>query len=58
MHIPLIRMDVAIKTEKGPAAPRISLRGRISKLRIKIPSGGIQAVRKMEAICVEPLHTY
>jgi hypothetical protein len=52
-------MDVAIKAEKGPKAPAlISLNGRINRLIMKIPNGGIQIFRKMDGIWVVPLHTY
>ena len=52
-------MDVAIRVEKGPIdSDCISFNGRISKFTIKIPRGGIQDDRKMDPICIEPLHTY
>jgi len=52
-------MEVAIRAEKGPNPPAlINLRGNINKFTMKIPSGGIHADRKMEAICMYPLHTY
>jgi hypothetical protein len=54
-----MKMDVAISAEKGPIDPAcISFSGRISKFTIKIPNGGIQLDLKMDAICIEPLHTY
>ena len=59
MIIPFMNIDVAIKAEKGPKAPAlISLKGRINRLIMKIPNGGIQIFRKMDCISVEPLHTY
>ena len=51
-------MEVAIRAEKGPNPPLMNFRGKINKFTTKIPSGGIHADRKMEAICMYPLHTY
>ena len=57
--MPFMKMEVAIKAEKGPkVAACISFRGSINKLIMKIPRGGIQIVLIIEAICIEPLHTY
>ena len=61
MIIPFIKMEVAIKAEKGPKAPApplISLKGNIKRLIIKIPRGGIQILRKIEGVSVIPLQTY
>lgn len=54
-----MKMEVAIKAENGPKLVAcMSFRGRINKLIIKIPKGGIQIFLKMDGMCVEPLHTY
>jgi len=57
--MPFIKIEVAIKAEKGPIeAARMSFKGSINKLIIKIPRGGIQIVRRIDEICVDSLHTY
>jgi len=51
-------MEVAISAENGPTPALINFRGSINIFTIKIPRGGIQADRNMEAICIDSLHTY